>query len=1016
MPERGVLEAFLLENFLPNLEAEGTPGGRTSGGQAPRREGVFQLSQEEHVWPMSSFSTPSQSACKLLPTALLETEAGFYRQYSWCLNAFPTIGEVIEHLTDEISRLHQVGRDWQLTEVQANIFLLSCGVTDALDDYLLGSSYDFWKAQSVLPFLRPFVLITDWCQTTVEKFRTFRLRHLADWREEWEAALHDFLRIFASGRVPDAELMNKHANRLLALLSKELPAGLRSRRLRNAAAFRSQDLTAFDVLKLGQKFILASPDRQRPILVVGLRTAGSYFAPLLRAFLANEGYRDTSCVTLRPKKGASARELARIRESATRRGLAVIIDEPIATGSTLANCVGILRKSGFAANDVAALFPVHPTLRHWRRSDSFSALGTLRVLTLEPEEYYKYELLQAEEVKPRLQQYFRNCGWRSVSLVESATAEGMNSWLRGLSEEKFHNRLKRIYEVRLQNSSGETETRYVFAKSVGWGWWSYHAFLAGERLAGYVPPLLGLRDGILFAECVSSAQAGNGQPNRAQLVRSVASYIVARSNFMRLNEDPSPDLCRAGWHQGMELLAEVLSQAYGWNPATVLKRQRIRLDLSRQRCPVPTLIDGKMRRLEWVQADSTLLKTDFEHHGLGKIELSVTDPAYDLAEAILYFGLSETEEKELLAVYTQNCEDAGVHNRLFLHKLLAGKWAMTTALANLKDPRLAARHPEFDRQYMDAWNFSTIHTTRFCGALCQQPEVCQWNNPLVLLDIDGVLDKQIFGFPSTTAAGIRAVSLLHAHGLAVAVNTARSPLEVKEYCRAYGFVGGAAEYGSYVWDAVTGRERVLVSQESLEELALVRNALRKLPGVYINEDYQLLVKAYTYEGGRTVPLPTMLVQDLMASLGIQRLTLHQTYSDSSIIPQEVNKGRGMQALLELVGLGGAETLAIGDTEPDLPMFRLATRSFAPAQISCRQAARSLGCHIAKLPYQMGFLEIVRRIVHPDGSSCGRCGAGEKLWHSHNDPFCKALQAADQKRRVLLLRAVLDPMSLQAFRK
>jgi hypothetical protein len=58
-------------------------------------------------------------------------------------------------------------------------------------------------------------------------------------------------------------------------------------------------------------------------------------------------------------------------------------------------------------------------------------------------------------------------------------------------------RLKRIFEVHLETPQGRKEIRYVLAKSVGWGWLGYHAFLAGHRLSGFVPPILGLRDGIL---------------------------------------------------------------------------------------------------------------------------------------------------------------------------------------------------------------------------------------------------------------------------------------------------------------------------------------------------------------------------------------------------------------------------------------------------------------------------------------------------------------------------------------
>lgn len=1006
---------------MPDLGNEGYIRPRTADQRAPEESQwvsphIELLGKEPNSCLMTDPSTLPQPTNAVLPHVLLETEASFYHQYSWCLNAFPTLGEVIEHLSGEVDRLRQVREDWQTKEVMANIFLFSCAITDALDDHVLGSSYDFSKLQSRLPILRPLVSFLNQCQKGREKFRNFRLRSLMRWMDQWEAAVHDFLRIFASGEIPETDRLTESLRRLLTLLETEFPAEVRSRRVKNPAAFRSQDLTGFDVLKLGQKFVSALIDRNRDILLIGLRTAGSYFAPLLRAYLANEGYRNVSCVTLRPKKGASAREMQRIAQSGAKGALAVIIDEPVGTGSTLVKCAELLQRNGIPQNNVVAMFPVHPSRRDWSCGDNFLALSNLHILPLMPEEYVKHELLQPEKVEDRLREYFGIRGWQDLRVIDTATTKRLNSQLSSLSEEKFHNRIKRIFEVQLESSSGEKEIRYVMAKGVGWGWWSYHAFLAGELLAGYVPTMLGLRDGILFTEWVPQVEESGREINRAQLVRNAASYVAARCKSLPLRKDPSPDLARAGWHQGFELLTEVLSRAYGWGPTRVLKRYLIRSELSRRPCPVPTLIDGKMRPLEWVQTHSTLLKADFEQHGLGKIELCVTDPAYDLAEAILYFRLSEHEEKALLTHYAQSSGDTSVRERLFLHKLLAGKWAMHAALANLKDPRLAARHSEFDQQYLNAWNFSMIHTAQLCGSLCRQPKELQWRSPIVMLDIDGVLDKQIFGFPSNTAAGIRAISLLHSHGFPVALNTARSPLEVKEYCRAYGFVGGAAEYGSYVWDALTDQEQVLVSPESLEEMAKLRRALQSFPGVYLNPDYQFSVKVYTYESGRTVPLPTVLLQDLMASLGLRRLQLHQTYTDSTISAQEVNKGRGMQALLELAGLPKAETFAIGDTEPDLPMFRLAARCFAPAQVSCRQVARLLGCQIARSPFQVGLLEIVRTIVHPDGGSCGDCQTGGITWPNDSESFMKALEAADQKRLKLLLQALLDRRALQAFAK
>src|SRR5207245_9635616 len=77
--------------------------------------------------------------------------------------------------------------------------------------------------------------------------------------------------------------------------------------------------------------------------------------------------------------------------------------------------------------------------------------------------------------------------------------------------------------------------------------------------------------------------------------------------------------------------------------------------------------------------------------------------------------------------------DTGVAGRLFLHTLLAGTWAMTSAVSNLGDTRLSHRHEEFNRQYVGAWNFLTLHTTRLCASACRRPETPRWRAPLVVL-------------------------------------------------------------------------------------------------------------------------------------------------------------------------------------------------------------------------------------------------------------------------------------------
>jgi hydroxymethylpyrimidine pyrophosphatase-like HAD family hydrolase len=951
-----------------------------------------------------------------LQTEFLDSERRFYRSYPWCLNIFPTIRETVQHLRDELTRLDQMDEDWQHAEVMTNVFLLSSAIKDTVDDYLLGDNYDFSKATAVVPWATPVVRLFEKLLAASRKIRSLRARRVRQWRENWDAAVEDFLGFFVATARPNRYALSPAIGRLAALLLTELPTEVQRRRPNVPAAFRSQDLTHFDILRLGEAFVRAFPQREHPVLVVGIRTAGSYFAPLLQAYLRAQGYLHLDCVTIRPKNGIAPWEHERLVRGANRGAFALVLDEPANTGSTLAKGVDLLRRAGIAASKIIGLFPVHPSRRDWQAGHEFLPLSGIRILPLEPEQWFKHQLLQPSAVTRLVEEYFSRRGYAEIKVAVGTTAGQLNAQLQRRSEEKFHTRLKRIFEVQLRTHAGQAETRYILAKGVGWGWLGYHAFIASEELSSFVPPVLGLRDGILYTEWLLQDTSAAARPDRDMLLHSVASYMAARVRGMNLGSDPAPDLARDNRHRGFELLAQVLSKAYGWKLAAVLKRARIRHEVSRHACPLPTLIDGKMRAEEWIIGPGSLLKTDFEHHGLGKTKLNVTDPAYDLAEAVLYFRMSRGEESAFIHQYLRQTRDVSVKERLFFNKLLAGSWAMAAALDNLSDPRLVHRHQEFNQQYVDAWDFLSVHTMRFCAGLCPGPAVPRWHAPLVVMDIDGVLDKQIFGFPSTTAAGIHALALLHAHDVAIAVNTARTVSEVKEFCKAYGLVGGVAEYGSAIWDAVGGQELALVSAESVRQLELVRNALQQIPGVFLNDGYRHSIRAYTFERGVTVPLPTTVIRNLMTSLETDRLHFHQTYIDTAVLAKEIDKGQGLLALLDLAGQNGLETWAIGDSEPDLAMFRVTTRCFAPSQISCRPVAKLLGCQIAPYSYQRGLLSAVRSMLHPEGGRCDRCHSCERSERRPQDLFLKLLDASDQKPLSLLLRAVLDPASVKAFMK
>lgn len=955
---------------------------------------------------LPSDSLPPPGATALAPR-LLQEEMRFYSRYRWVVNAFLTVDELCRRLRDELHAWPTMPCDWRRQEVLTNVFLLSCALADSVDDYLAGDGYDFSRAAAVLPGIHRLVRVADTVLAAARAARGWRFERLRRWREEWDAAVHAFTVASLSPDAGPGEL-GPASTGLVALLDRPLPAGLLRRRIGVPAAFRSQDLALEDIRELTLRFTDALPDRSRPVLVVGLRTAGSYFAPLVRAVLARRGYADVESLTLRPKSGLFRQEQAALIRGAGRDALALVVDEPPKSGATLCRVVEALRRSGLSDDRIVVLVPVHPKCRDWKNGFEALPLTGTRLLTLEPEAWHKERGLATAGVEERLQSYFRARGYSRCSVVASPAAEQFNRQLASGSDEKFHTRLKRVHAVSLLTADGRAEWRYILVKSVGWGWLGYHAFLAAEALAEFVPPVLGLRDGLLYTEWLPPSRS-TPEREREALPERLAAYVAARRRGLALDRDPAPDLERR-YLKGTEWLASALSGAYGWKPAAALERTRLQEALRRTPCPAPTLIDGRMSPREWIQGPSAILKTDFEHHGMGKTELNLTDPAYDLAEAILQFRLSAEEERRLLRSYRESSGDGNVEERLFLFKLLAGTVALQNAIGGLGDVRLRARHEEFHLGYVEATEFLIGEAARACGIACGPRPAPRWRSPLVVLDVDGVLDKQLFGFPTTTAAGIEALRLLHAHGAAVALNTARTLEQVRVYCRAYGLVGGVAEYGAAVWDAMTDRQRVLVTHDSRDQLRCLAEALAKVPGVFLNPNYRHSLRAYAFGRERTFPLPLPLVEGLVSDLGLDRLVVRQTHVDTTVVASETDKGQGLLALLELAGGKDLDTVAIGDSEPDLPMFHVARRSFAPRQVAGRRVAQQLGCRIAARSYQSGLLGAVRSLLHPEGT-CPRCQPGPRV----SGLWPELLRAADRHPLASLLRALAGPRVLEAFR-
>src|SRR5262249_10689527 len=161
-------------------------------------------------------------------------------------------------------------------------------------------------------------------------------------------------------------------------------------------------------------------------------------------------------------------------------------------------------------------------------------------------------------------------------------------------------------------------------------------------------PMLGLRDGIVYTEWYPQPAFANWRVGeRQELIETSASYVAARVRSLALSTPPASGKSIKQHEDGFLLLRRTLARAYPWFLRPTLMR-RLERQLSRQRSPVPTLVDGRMGHAEWIVGPHGPLKIDYEHHGMGKSELNTTDPAYDLAETIMSLALSAEEERKLI--------------------------------------------------------------------------------------------------------------------------------------------------------------------------------------------------------------------------------------------------------------------------------------------------------------------------------------------------------------------------------
>jgi HAD superfamily hydrolase (TIGR01484 family) len=939
------------------------------------------------------------------------TDIDFFSRYDWCLNPILTLKEMRQRLEQELDQNQAPAPSWQREEVLINIYILLCAATCTVDDYLARRALSLRPVARQFPRLSGVISASEACLNFVPRLFSFRHKRLVcRWRRQIEGAVDAVCDLLASGSAPgDIGIGNLHAL-LGGLLRAPLPPQALASRMRIPEAYRCQDLTHHDVLAMAERINRICETDSRPVVVVGPRTAGSYFAPLVCAHLRKGGRAVAGWTTVRPKDGLTASERKWVRQQLRTPGLVVVVDDHPNTGNTFSLMAAGLYRLGARPENILMLAPDHPAQSDWAR-----LVRPIRSVTLPEPEFHKRRLLDNASAMTRLMRdLYRARGWDDARIVERPLVEAVNARLWGEYEISFQVRLKRLFEVELRRRGGKTQAVRVLAKSVGWGWLGYHAALAGIRLAGFVPGVIGLRQGILFSEWKGGLDGAHDSPQPAQIAAAVPAYLAARVRRLRLPEDSS--LISVGSrYTGWDLLVDALRRPYGRYIGR-LQTRRIRRQLKMYRSSVPTLVDGQMGLENWVQGEHGIIyKADFEHHNFGGGELDLVDPAFDLASAIHHLGLGEEEEQNLIASYVQASGDLKVRDRLLLFKLISGLVGMERALYRLSRNPGHPSSEDWNRLYIRSRDFLTFHTHRHFAAEIGKPHFGDWSDRLFFLDLDGVFDLvALFGqFPQTTPKGLLALRLLQLHGYSVVPTTARSVSQVRDYCRGYRFPGGVAEYGCVFIDAAAGRELPLVADEAREQLLKCGDLIRNLPGVFRDPTYEWAVRAYRYHAKGTEGLKEQEVLELLNKSGLSKLRCIATKEDTYILPREVDKGRAVRKVIDHLGSLKRPIVAMGDSYEDLEMLKAADIAYMPA--NCCEELRGMGrrprFHLVRQPVQRGLLEAVGHLIGTRAANHHRDRQELGSPTECADNLINLLtRAADQPRYIQLLNCMIGRLS------
>lgn len=828
--------------------------------------------------------------------------------YDVCVRASAALDATPLDLHTDISQLLEMLVGSSSRGDATDGYLAACGIAQLVEDWRDGTG---WRARHLSAMLGDHGPVRRSLRASVNAAAAV-LRGRPPLREI--PPLIDELADAVMSGLPDGAAHIPERARTAVRGVRDPTGGLRGEVLRPPSSFRSFDQHPRDVSELARRFARSHPNRETPLLVLGVRTSGGYLAPLAASALRALGYRGARSATTRP--GAPLPSAA-LREVHAAGGLVLVIDDPPSSGASMAAVARAVRRRGFAAEQIVPIFAA------FGPATAPAALAEYACVILPATDWHIRAQLGGSELRTLVAAAFPG---RNVVAVTAAEP--------GPPSREAHLAVR--LTAHLQDEHGITEAELV-AEGVGQGYLGRHAQLVAERLAGLVPPVYLVRDGVMLRAGGPEVPVANVPPD------AVAAYAVSRQRILATEADRSGAL--AGRQPVWEVGARVLARGFGrlgplLRPALIDPSMRNLLASEH-----PCVVDGNTAAAGWLSPRESAIeymKTDFDDGCFSHLDLAVYDALYDLA-----------------GVAIQQPGGSRALIEAFEH-----------ATGERADP---ARWCAF--QLVQAWNLERAgrggaHSARAAQTLFGQVFLADLDTepdgPWCALDVDGVLELDFGGFPTTTIAAMSALRALRAHGYRVMLATGRSIPDVRDRCAAYRLAGGVGEYGAAFYDPRTSAITAVHERASdpAQRAALVAD-LTALPSVSIDPDYRYCVRAS--RGGKALD-PDALRRLAAPHPGFRPL---QGDAQTDFVPVGVEKSIGVRELMSALGAEGEQVeFAMGDTAADLGILRMARVGRAPAH--ARRSLAGAGVAFTRSSYQAGLAQAVGRLIGHRPGSCAEC--------------------------------------------